>query len=71
MHLEMTLLSEVKSERERQMPHDINYMWNINMTQMNLTMKQTHRHREQTRSCQELRGRDGLGVWDYQMQTIT
>ena len=37
------------------------------MTQMNLPMKQkqTHRHREQTCSCQggEGWGRDGLGVW--------
>ena len=40
---------------------------------MNLFMKQkqTHRHREQTCGCQggEGVGRDGLGVWDYQMQT--
>ena len=36
---------------------------------MNLSMKQkqTHRHREQTCGCQG--GRDGLGVWDEQMQT--
>ena len=34
--------------------------------------KQTHRHKEQTWGC--LGGqwrRDGLGVWDQQMQTIT
>ena len=41
---------------------------------MNLSMKQkqTHRHREQTCGCQrgEGWGRDGLGVWDQQMQTI-
>ena len=39
---------------------------------MNLSMKQkhTHRHREQTGSYQEGGGlRDGLGVWDQQMQT--
>ena len=39
---------------------------------MNLSMKQkdTHRHRESTGSCQEGGGmRDGLGVWDQQMQT--
>ena len=28
MDLEMIILSEVKSERERQTPHDITYMWN-------------------------------------------
>ena len=34
--------------------------------------KQTHRHREQTFGCQGGIGsrRDGLGVWDQQMQTI-
>ena len=41
---------------------------------MNISMKQkqTHRHREQTCGCQggEAQGRDGLGVWDQQMQTI-
>ena len=33
---------------------------------------QTHRHREQTYGCQVQggRGRDGLGAWDQQMQTI-
>ena len=35
------------------------------MTQMNLSMKQTHRHREQTCFYQGGDwGRDGLGVWD-------
>ena len=30
-----------KSERERQMPYDITYMWNLKYdTQMNLSMKQ-------------------------------
>ena len=41
---------------------------------MNLSMKQkeTRRHREQTCGCQGGGGwgRDGLGVWDQQMQTI-
>ena len=42
---------------------------------MNLSMKQkqTHRQREQTGGCQEgigRWGRDGLGVWDWQMPTI-
>ena len=34
--------------------------------------KQTHRHREQTCGCQggEGWGREGLGVWDQQMQTV-
>ena len=41
---------------------------------MNLSVKQnqTHRHRAQTCSCQGERGwgRDGRGVWDWQIQTI-
>ena len=34
--------------------------------------KQTHRHREQTCGCQGggVWEREGLGVWDQQMQTI-
>ena len=40
---------------------------------MNILMKQeqTHSHREQTCGCQGgVGGRDGLGVWGQQMQTI-
>ena len=29
MELETLILSEVKSERERQIPHDIAYIWNL------------------------------------------
>ena len=29
MDLEIVILSEVKSDRERQVSHDIAYMWNI------------------------------------------
>ena len=42
---------------------------------MNLGTKQkwTYRHRDQTCGCQGEMGRerDGLGVWGWQMQTIT
>ena len=43
-----------KSERERQIPHDIAYMWNLKYgtAQINLSIKQIHRHREQTCVCQ-------------------
>ena len=48
-------------------------MWNLKLIQMNLytKQKQTHRHREQTYGCQGggVWGREGLGVWDQQMQT--
>ena len=29
MDIEIIMLSEVKSEGERQIPYDINYMWNL------------------------------------------
>ena len=29
MDLEMTILDEVKSDRERQIPYDITYVWNL------------------------------------------
>ena len=36
-----------------------------------IKQKQTHSHREQTCACRkEVDGKDGLGVWGYQMQTI-
>ena len=64
-----------KSERERQLPYDIIYMWNLSMTQMNLPTKQiqNHVHRNQTGGCQGggKWERIGLGVWDQQMQTGT
>ena len=45
------------------------------MTQINLFMKQkqAHRHREQTCGTkkEERCGRDRLGVWNCQMQTVT
>ena len=51
MELEIILI-EVKSDRERQIAHDITYMWNLRkkMIQTNLftKQKQTHRLREQT-----------------------
>ena len=43
----------------------ITYMWNLYMTQMNLSVKQNQRHRE-TGGCQGRGGweRAELGVWD-------
>ena len=42
-----------------------------NMTHMSLSVKWTYRHIAQPRGCQGGRGwgRDGLEVWDYQIQT--
>ena len=65
MDLEIIILSEVKSERERQIPHDITYMCNLKIIQMNLhtKQKQTHRRRKQTYDCQRGEGgRDKLEV---------
>ena len=58
-----------KSERKRQIPYDISYMWNFKkMIPMNLftKQKQTHRHRKQTYGYQKgkVGGRHKLGVWD-------
>ena len=52
-----------KSEREKQIPYDITYMWNLKYDTMNLSMKQkqTHRHREQTCGCHG--GGSGEGGW--------
>ena len=49
------------SDRERQMPY-ITYMWALNRTHINLSMKQkwTHWHREQTCGCQG--GERGRGM---------
>ena len=37
-------------------------------TNLLISIKQTHRYREQTHGCWG-EGMDGLGVWDYQVQT--
>ena len=50
--LEINIVSEVKSDGERQISYDIIYMWNLKkkMIEMNLftNQKQTHRLRKQT-----------------------
>ena len=57
-----------KSDRERQISHDITYMWNLKkMIQMNLftKQKQIHRHRNKHMVTKEERGGENkLGVWD-------
>ena len=52
-----------KSEKERQIPYDITYMWNIKYDTNDLSMKQKQTHRKQTSDCQggEACGRHGLG----------
>ena len=47
-----------KSERERQIPYDVTYLWNLKYDKMNLftKQKQTHRHRKQTHGYQRGKG---------------
>ena len=49
--------TKVKSERERQIPYDIIYMWNLKCDINELIYKKENRHREQTCGCQ------GGGAW--------
>ena len=58
-----------ESEKERQIPHDITYVWNLKCDTSELI------YRTETESDTENRlvvakKRGGLGVWDWQMQTI-
>ena len=52
MQLEIIILSEI-SQKERQIPYDITYIWNIKYgtNEPIYKQKQTHRPREQTCGC--------------------
>ena len=67
MELETLILSEVKSERERQIPYDITYIWNlIYGTNEPFHRKETHGLGEETCGCQG--GGEGIGVdWEYRV----
>ena len=53
MDLETIILSEVKSERERQRPYDITYMWNLKYDTNERTYEtEIDSQREQTCGCQ-------------------
>ena len=64
--LEIIILSEVKSERGRQI-YDITYMWNLKKKiQKSLCTKQKQTHRQNrvvVAMGEGEEGRDGLGVW--------
>ena len=65
LDLEIIILS--KSERERQIPYDIAYMWNLKYDANELIYEtETDLQREQTCGSQGGGewGREGLGVWD-------
>ena len=72
MEQEALILSEVKSERERQTPYDITSMWDL----IYGTNETTYRKETSSwtwRTDLWLRGRewDRPGIWGQQMQTIT
>ena len=58
-----------QSDRQKQIPYDIIYMWTQRMIQMNLftNQKQTYRLWKQTYGYQrgKVEGRDKLEVWSY------
>ena len=60
MELETLILSEVKSERERQITYVISYIWNlIYSTNELFHCKETHGHEEETCGCRG--GGEGVG----------
>ena len=50
MDLEIIILSEISLERERQIPHDITYMWNLKYDK-NAKQKQIHGYGTQICGC--------------------
>ena len=73
MKLDIIILND-KSEKERQIPYNITYMWNLKYdtnepVYKTVTDSQTQRTKLWSPGQREV-GRDGLGVWGWQMQTI-
>ena len=60
------IIIQMKSERERQILYCITYMCNLQYDTNKLTYQV-----ETDLQTWWLQGRNGLGVWDWQMQTIT
>ena len=72
MNLEIIIPSEeiIIPERERQIPYDIIYMWNLKYdTNLPMKQKQAHRHRKQTCGCQEGRWIGSLRLADANYYT--
>ena len=51
MNLEIITLNTVRQTRERQIAHDITYMWNLKYDPSQPIQKQNHGHRPQTYGC--------------------
>ena len=67
VELEILILSEVKSERVRQIPYDITYIWNLiydTNEPIYRKNKQSHGHGEQTCGCQVGRRRSEMD-WEF------
>ena len=60
MELETFILSEVQSERERQMQYGITYIWNLT----NFYRKETHGVGEHSCGCQGEGGGSGMD-WEF------
>ena len=64
-----------KGDRERQIPYEFTYKWNLKNKINNQTKhKKAHRHWEQTDDCQkrggEWRGENGQGIKKYKLSVI-
>ena len=67
MQLEILILSEIKSKRERQIPYDINYMCNLNYGTNELINKtETDSQTERTNLWLPKGRQEGSGVdWEF------
>ena len=64
MQLDILILSEIKSERVRQIPYDITYMWNLKCgTNAYIYETEIDSHRQQTLLAKGGGERDILRVW--------
>ena len=61
MNLEITTLSEVKSERKRQIPYDITYMWNLKYDTNEFTYKTETDSQTLKTKLWLLKGEEGRG----------
>ena len=56
--LEGIMLNEM-SDRERQIPYNFTYVWNLKNKKTNIIKQKTHRYREETSGCQRWGWEDG------------
>ena len=58
----------MKSDRERQIAYDITYMWNLKYSTNELIQLRETDSQTQRTDLWLPTGREGFGVWDYQVQ---